>query len=455
MKKSFKWVLIFVLVIVSYLPICVSAQDISQADFDSAKAGTPSNGVSIPTVPMTGPASYLLEPGEYKFVEDINLDDHIIALYSGSYVFDLNGKTILFDNEFPGIHSYDSEIVIKGNGIIKSVDAMLDPEILDFSNSIVTIENGEFQGTIRVETIDSGNSDKESLLTINSGKIGTLYVNDSEAIINDGEIDSFILEYYYPAITVGDNSKITINGGTFSGNSGIVSQSDSASIIINGGSFEGGSLGYGVSINKETKLNISKGTFSGGKAGIMIFDAEDDDFANILSKDSKYSPELVISRIEFSENSYALATQKEISVVKNVVVKEDTEPKFLDGENQELNIGKDSTITFRINVKYDVFSNGGQVYVDDKLVDSSYYSLGEGSTIITLQNEFVKNLSVGEHTFMAKVNNTELSTKFNVLKNDNLNPQTGDEIFISLIAIMVCVTGIMTFLALKGKKEGK
>lgn len=41
--------------------------------------------------------------------------------------------------------------------------------------------------------------------------------------------------------------------------------------------------------------------------------------------------------------------------------------------------------------------DGGSVKVDGKEVDLKYYEAESGSTIITLNGEFTKNLSEGEH----------------------------------------------------------
>ena len=463
MKKSFKWVLMLVIAIVSYLPISVSAQDISQADFDATHEhlNTVYNGISMyatssdPYNPM-----YHFQPGKYKLTTDIDLQGIPIILEGDDFELDLNGKKITYTAGNEALMIVNANVIIKGNGKIESTYNYV-RSVGIYTKSKVTIMNGDFVGGVLVS---GEGSDNKPEVNIKSGTYKFINVSGGASlVIDNANVDS--TDYNGAAIGVSNGASLTINDGVYKGiNNGIiitssVEQSSVKSVVINEGAFIGGDNGMFVNafaIEGSNPVKIKKASFIGNDSGIRLAVNNAESVLNqFLAEGSYYSPDL-----EVTKSGEESKTQKEISVLhsnnsgsnnQNEVV-EDTEPKFLDGENQELNIGKDSTITFRINVKYDVFSNGGQVYVDDKLVDSKYYSLGEGSTIITLQNDFVKNLSVGEHTFTAKVNDTELSTMFKVLKNDNINPQTGDEIFISLIAVMVCVAGAFTFLAHKKKK---
>ena len=455
MEKYLKRVLTLVIAVVAYIPVSVYAIDISQADFDAAKEnpGTPSNGVYVEatTTPTTGPATYKLEPGDYKFTSDVNLDDRVISLRNDSYNINLNGKTIEFDNEVAAFNVYNCDININGNGTIKSNGSILNFGIFEFTNSVVTIENGDFQGTIRINNyISTGNnSNRKSLLTINSGNIGALFVENSEVIINDAYIDSSVMEYIYPAITLESNAKLTINDGLFQGLNGISATNDTSTLTINKGCISGGSLGYGLLLTKATELSITSGEFYGGKGAIMILNGLDENFNDIISKGSKYSDELEIKRVELTGQTYALATQDEISVVKESEQIESIE--FIDGTNQKVNIDKDTIITFRVNVPYEEFKKSGEVYVDDKLVDPKNYELEVGSTVINLKTDFIKDLTVAEHTFKVKYNGMEAGTKFKVEKN-NLNPDTGDNLLFSVVFIMLFVTGLATLYTYKLKK---
>ena len=107
-------------------------------------------------------------------------------------------------------------------------------------------------------------------------------------------------------------------------------------------------------------------------------------------------------------------------------VKEDTESKeyeFIEGANQIYTVDESKDATFRVNADYSLFTN--KVYVDNKLVDSTNYDSKSGSTVITLKDEYLKTLSVGEHTLKVTFSdNGEATTKFTIKeKQQNETPE--------------------------------
>ena len=161
-------------------------------------------------------------------------------------------------------------------------------------------------------------------------------------------------------------------------------------------------------------------------------------------------------------------------------VKEEVSPKeykFTEGANQIYTIDESKNATFRIDADYSLFTN--KVYVDDKLVDSTNYDSKSGSTVITLKDEYLKTLSIGEHTLkVAFSDNGETITKFTIKEkeqgtniednkniekeeqqentnknnntslenkegeNKNLNPKTGDNIMLYVVIASVAVLGL-------------
>ena len=106
--------------------------------------------------------------------------------------------------------------------------------------------------------------------------------------------------------------------------------------------------------------------------------------------------------------------------------KEEVSPKeykFTEGANQTYTIDESKDATFRIDADYSLFTN--KVYVDDKLIDSTNYDSKTGSTVITLKDEYLKTLSVGEHTLkVAFSDNGEAITKFTIKeKQQNETPE--------------------------------
>ena len=101
-------------------------------------------------------------------------------------------------------------------------------------------------------------------------------------------------------------------------------------------------------------------------------------------------------------------------------VKEEVKPKeykVIEGANQKYTMDESKNATFRINAEYNIFENGGKVYVDNTLVDNNNYTSKSGSTIITLKDTYLKTLSVGEYTLkVAFTDSGEATTKFEIAK---------------------------------------
>ena len=174
-------------------------------------------------------------------------------------------------------------------------------------------------------------------------------------------------------------------------------------------------------------------------------------------------------------------------------VKEEVSPKeykFTEGANQIYTIDESKNATFRIDADYSLFTN--KVYVDNKLVDSTNYDSKSGSTVITLKDEYLKTLSVGEHTLkVAFSDNGEAITKFtikekqqnetqednkntnntgntekeeqpennNVTNNDvqkdntNTNPKTGDNVIVYAVLFAIALLGIITLIIVNNTKR--
>ena len=153
-------------------------------------------------------------------------------------------------------------------------------------------------------------------------------------------------------------------------------------------------------------------------------------------------------------------------------IKEEVIPKeykFTEGANQTYTIDESKNAKFRIDADYSLFAN--KVYVDGKLVDYTNYDSKSGSTVITLKDEYLKTLYVGEHTLKVIFSdNGEAITKFTIkektknetqesnkneekennnLKNNdvqkdnpNVNPKTGDSVLV--FATIFGLIGITT-----------
>ncbi len=148
---------------------------------------------------------------------------------------------------------------------------------------------------------------------------------------------------------------------------------------------------------------------------------------------------------------------------------EQKEYKVIEGANQTYTIDESKNATFKIDAAYSLFTN--KVYVDNKLVDSTNYDSKSGSTVITLKDEYLKTLSVGEHTLKVTFSdNGEAITKFTIVEkqqnteneeNNNLanndiqedetitNPKTGDNVIVYFVMFTIAILGIVTLVVRK------
>ena len=140
------------------------------------------------------------------------------------------------------------------------------------------------------------------------------------------------------------------------------------------------------------------------------------------------------------------------------------EYKFIEGANQTYTIGESKNATFRIDADYSLFCN--KVYVDDNLLNSKNYDSKSGSTVITLKDEYLRTLSVGEHTLkVAFSDGKEATTKFEIkekqqiinTKNDKENistsPKTGDNLLVYLVLSVVSIIGITTLIIVNNRRK--
>jgi len=79
--------------------------------------------------------------------------------------------------------------------------------------------------------------------------------------------------------------------------------------------------------------------------------------------------------------------------------------KMLDGVNQEYN--GSGVMIFRSNAEFKKFT---AVFIDGEIVSSDNYTVTEGSTIITLKEDYCKTLSEGEHTIQIISDNGKYAT---------------------------------------------
>ena len=146
-----------------------------------------------------------------------------------------------------------------------------------------------------------------------------------------------------------------------------------------------------------------------------------------------------------------VAGTKEISLSETVIQK--FPPEIIEGNNATVNNGEKKSLTFRSNA---AFADFIRVELDGKTLDEKDYTKAEGSIIVTLNNNFVSTLSVGEHTLGIVSESGTATAKFTVKASEipNESPKTGDDNMVavwSFAAVLSLV--VLGFTTVVSKKK--
>ncbi len=137
---------------------------------------------------------------------------------------------------------------------------------------------------------------------------------------------------------------------------------------------------------------------------------------------------------------------------------EATEYEVIEGANGTWMQNSDKELRFRINGDISKFVG---VKVDDEWLDKENYVADAGSTIVTLKNEYLKNLSVGKHKITFVYTDGEASTNFEVRESEKIYensdisepniPKTGDNISVNFW--IMNALGMLMLVLLNRKKK--
>lgn len=194
-----------------------------------------------------------------------------------------------------------------------------------------------------------------------------------------------------------------------------------------------------------------------------------DDNGNVLTNPDdiygKYKFQLIEQYVPYRgqrEISKVIVNQKVIEEIKEEVKEEPKEEskeiqnneenkdindytfKVLDGANQTY---ANKELTVRFDAPADKLL---EVYINNDKLDSKYYTVKSGSTIITVKDEYLKTLKDGTYTLIAKYDDGKTAeTSFKVEKADDGTmatekiPQTG--IYTATIIVSLIALGTVTY----------
>ncbi len=99
-------------------------------------------------------------------------------------------------------------------------------------------------------------------------------------------------------------------------------------------------------------------------------------------------------------------------------------PEVIKGKGQSVNQGEKKELSFTSNASYDDFK---YVKLDGNELDPKNYTVKEGSTIVTLNKDFVSTLKAGKHTIGIVSETGEASTEFTVNKKTSVIKPSSDK----------------------------
>ena len=146
-----------------------------------------------------------------------------------------------------------------------------------------------------------------------------------------------------------------------------------------------------------------------------------------------------------------VAGTKEISLSETVIQK--FPPEIIEGNNATVNNGEKKSLTFRSNA---AFADFIRVELDGKTLDEKDYTKAEGSIIVTLNNNFVSTLSVGEHTLGIVSESGTATAKFTVKASEipNESPTTGDDNMVAVWSFAAVLSlAVLGFTTVVSKKK--
>ena len=146
----------------------------------------------------------------------------------------------------------------------------------------------------------------------------------------------------------------------------------------------------------------------------------------------------------------------------NEIKKEDTiiaklTPVIIKGDKATVSADEKKELSFTSDAIYEDFI---RVDVDGKTVDESNYTVRSGSTIVTLNADYVASLSEGNHTLSIVSTSGTATAGFTINKKETetveITPKTGDNNYpVFWLSMFTCSIMALGFVAVTGRRKRK
>ena len=174
-----------------------------------------------------------------------------------------------------------------------------------------------------------------------------------------------------------------------------------------------------------------------------------------LIEDYQENPEGTIeeltAKIKAKVDELKELSEKYLTLIKNYVVNGEVMVfDTLEGAGQTFDKENAVDLTFRFDIYYLLFRKYGKIYVDDELVSEENYNTKKGSTVVTLDQEYLNTLDKGEHTIKIALGKNKTfgmaTANFTVTEKDTISPATGDSIVLYIALFTIATLGIAIIL---------
>lgn len=381
---------------------------------------------------------------EYDKIAKVQLfkGEDLVADISNNMVIDLNEaeyKFVVEEIEDTSVSGANTPIKLNINNWYYPMT-----KIEGETKSTFKLDSSKFSGTLDVKFVRIGiaiNTTVKNIYNDISSKGVVDLTNGQEYVIDFSKTD----ELTEGLKSFADLDK-TLYYQVFNGSLLVTDNASVAVIKIVGNRSENKAILTAVNVGTK-KSEVFKGFHMQFTGSALDYDDLDGDIANgEIVRETRYD--------YYTRCTYEFTFQ----YVKEEVIPK--EYKFTEGANQIYTIDESKNAIFRIDADFSLFD--GKLYIDGILVDAKNYKAVSGSTVITLNKEYVDTLSVGEHTIKVEFSDGgSATTKFEVKAKqvntekteDITNPQTGDNIGTYIILSIISVLGIATTVVINNKKK--